>query len=103
MSFIERKPEPLGTEFKNAADAQSGIFLDLEIQKGMLAMQKARHWAPGLSKVACPVRLAENVAGDATAKAKAALAERVEKGEPARTYVLVSLAILSSVTQTFPA
>ena len=32
ISFIARKPEPLGTEFKTVACSQSGILLFLELQ-----------------------------------------------------------------------
>ena len=34
ISFIKRKPEPLGTEFKSAGCGQTGIMLSLEIQRG---------------------------------------------------------------------
>jgi Transposase IS4 len=34
LSFVERKPRPLGTEFKNSCDALTGILLHLEIQEG---------------------------------------------------------------------
>lgn len=34
ISWIERKPEPLGTELKNVACALTGIMLALEIQRG---------------------------------------------------------------------
>jgi hypothetical protein len=40
LSFIQRKPRPLGTEFKSAADAVTGVMLWLEIQQGKAAMQK---------------------------------------------------------------
>ena len=34
ISFVERKPEPLGTEFKNVCCGITGIMLGLEIQRG---------------------------------------------------------------------
>ena len=34
ISFIKRKPEPLGTEFKVAMDGLTGKLLFLEIQEG---------------------------------------------------------------------
>ena len=40
LSFIERKPEPLGTEFKVAADFSIGILLHLEVMEGGAAMSK---------------------------------------------------------------
>ena len=42
ISIVMWKPEPLGTEFKNVADAQSGIMLALEIQEGKSAMYSIR-------------------------------------------------------------
>lgn len=39
VSFVERKPEPLGSEWKVAADGECGVFLKLEIQEGAEAMQ----------------------------------------------------------------
>ena len=41
LSFIQRKPEDLGTEFKIVADAIIGIMLFIEIQKGKEAMSDA--------------------------------------------------------------
>ncbi len=32
LSFIPRKPEPYGVEFKSIADGESGVLLTLEIQ-----------------------------------------------------------------------
>lgn len=43
LSFIKRKPEPLGTEFKTAVDGSSGVMLHLEIQKGV---EKGLHGGP---------------------------------------------------------
>ena len=34
MSYVARKPEPLGTEFKNIVDGVTGMWLWLEIQEG---------------------------------------------------------------------
>ena len=43
ISYVIRKPEPLGTEFKTAADpATSIIMLALEIQEGKPAMDAMR-------------------------------------------------------------
>ena len=43
LSYIKRKPEPLGTEFKVAVDGKSGVMLHLEIQKGV---EKGTHGGP---------------------------------------------------------
>jgi hypothetical protein len=34
LSFIKRKPKPLGTEFKNSCDGLHGVMLFLEVQEG---------------------------------------------------------------------
>ena len=34
LSFVDRKPEPLGTEFKVVADYDTGILLYLEVMEG---------------------------------------------------------------------
>ena len=41
LSYIHRKPKPLGTKFKAAvADAETGVMMHLEIQEGKEAMRK---------------------------------------------------------------
>ena len=42
LSFVERKPKKLGTEFKCVADGRHGVMLFLEIQEGQDAMAKKR-------------------------------------------------------------
>ena len=39
ISFVARKPKPLGTEFKCIADGEKGIMLGLEVCEGKEAMQ----------------------------------------------------------------
>ena len=34
ISYVLRKPEPLGTEFKNVVDGMTGNMLWLELQEG---------------------------------------------------------------------
>eukprot|EP00957_Ditylum_brightwellii_P150071 11429050-Ditylum_brightwellii.AAC.1 len=34
LSFVERKPEPLGTEFKNSACSVIKMLLTMELQRG---------------------------------------------------------------------
>lgn len=34
LSFIQRKPEPLGTEFKVVADVTTQLFTYVELQRG---------------------------------------------------------------------
>jgi hypothetical protein len=58
LSFIKRKPRPLGTEFKCAADGPSGVMLWLEIQEGKAAMKgKALVGTLG-ANAACAMRIA---------------------------------------------
>lgn len=42
LSFVERKPKKLGTEFECVADGTHGLMLFLEIQEGKDAMSKKR-------------------------------------------------------------
>ena len=44
ISYIKRKPEPLGTEFKTVACGMSGIMLFIEIQRGKKEMPKKREY-----------------------------------------------------------
>ena len=58
LSFIQRKPEDLGTEFKIVADAIIGIMLFIEIQKGKEAMSDAEFVDKMKHKTAaCTMRL----------------------------------------------
>ena len=41
VSFIPRKPEPLGTEFKTVCCGITGVMLFVEVQKGKCAMKEA--------------------------------------------------------------
>ena len=59
ISFIKRKPKPLGTEFKSVADAESGIMLHLEIQRGKGEMNDAAYKTELGATAACTKRLAE--------------------------------------------
>ena len=58
LTFIKRKPEPLGTEMKAAADTATRITLYLEIQKGKEVMEN-EEFTDICSKVtsACTKRL----------------------------------------------
>jgi hypothetical protein len=40
LSFVKRKPEPLGCEVKNLCDGASGVMLFLEIQEGKELMER---------------------------------------------------------------
>jgi len=59
LSFIMRKPEPLGTEFKTVADAVTGIFLYLELQEGKDPMRSKPHSRKLGGTGGCSIRLIE--------------------------------------------
>lgn len=62
ISFIKRKPKPLGTEAKTACDCATGVMVHFEVQEGKDAMRVKEH-APELGvTAACTVRMAERSA-----------------------------------------
>jgi hypothetical protein len=63
VSFVERKPKKLGTEFKCVADGGSGVMRFLEIQEGREAMALKRHRADFPAATAQAMRLVEGVRG----------------------------------------
>lgn len=61
ISFIKRKPKPLGTEFKNACDGLHGVMLLLEVQEGK-DPQRAKKFVQALGgNAACALRVALGV------------------------------------------
>eukprot|EP00934_Nitzschia_sp_Nitz4_P004390 Nitzschia sp. Nitz4//scaffold475_size5561//3915//5458//NITZ4_009216-RA/size5561-snap-gene-0.2-mRNA-1//-1//CDS//3329552714//4380//frame0 len=58
ISFVARKPEPLGTEFKVMADSKTHIMLHLELQKGKNRMKTAEYANEvRLATAACVARI----------------------------------------------
>jgi hypothetical protein len=57
LSFIKRKPKPLGTEFKNQCDGIHGVMLFLEVQEGKVAMRRKRHAGRLGVNSACAMRV----------------------------------------------
>ena len=54
LSFVKRKPEPLGTEFKNIVDGVTGVMTWLEIQEGKDRMNKKEfHRSLGTTSACC--------------------------------------------------
>ena len=41
ISFVKRKPKPMGTELRCAADGRHGLMLFLKIQEGKDSMRRA--------------------------------------------------------------
>eukprot|EP00873_Tetraselmis_striata_P006958 jgi/Tetstr1/427222/TSEL_017410.t1 len=63
ISFIKRKPKPLGTEGKTACDCATGVMIHFEIQEGRDAMRLMKEHAPELGvTAACTLRMAERSA-----------------------------------------
>lgn len=59
ISFIKRKPQPLGTEMKCSSCSDTGIIFHLEIQKGKDTMKTAKYNNCMGATAGCSVRLAE--------------------------------------------
>ena len=57
LSFIKRKPEPVGSEFKCIADTVSGVMMALELQEGKLPMSKKEYHTELGATAACTKRM----------------------------------------------
>ena len=63
ISFVKRKPKPMGTEFKCAADGRHGLMLFLEIQEGKDAMRRAPFRNEMGAGAACAMRVGLGTVG----------------------------------------
>ena len=59
LSFIKRKPKPLGLELKCVCDGETGIMLFLEIQEGAVRMARKKYVNEYKATTACTLRLIE--------------------------------------------
>lgn len=59
ITFILRKPEALGTEFKCASCTVTGCMLNIELQHGREGMKTANHNAHFGAIAGCTLRLTE--------------------------------------------
>jgi hypothetical protein len=59
ISFIARKPKPLGTEFKSAACPITGVIRSLEIQRGKQGMSSMKYNNAIGATAGCTLRLLE--------------------------------------------
>ena len=59
LSFVKRKPEPLGCEVKNLCDGVSGVMLFLEIQEGKELMERKQFCRTHKCTTATTLRLAK--------------------------------------------
>ena len=58
LSFVPRKPEPLGIEVKNLCDATSGVMLFLEIQDNKDMVARKKHRAAAGDRAGYPAAIA---------------------------------------------
>lgn len=63
ISFVIRKPRPLGTELKDIVDGQHRIMLFLELQEGEAPMKRKAYFADLGSTAACAVRMSLGTLG----------------------------------------
>ncbi|MGH7955347.1 MAG: hypothetical protein ACREOZ_05245, partial [Gloeomargaritales cyanobacterium] len=61
ISFVARKPEPLGTEFKAVCCPKTKVMLALEIQRGKAGMKDQAYVREFGATAACTLRLADTV------------------------------------------
>eukprot|EP00873_Tetraselmis_striata_P019891 jgi/Tetstr1/440155/TSEL_028512.t2 len=59
LSFIYRKPKPLGTEMKTVCDCDTGVMTYIKIQEGRDPMRVKPHAAEHGVTTACMMRMAE--------------------------------------------
>ena len=59
--FVERKPEPLGAELEDCADAQCGCIFGIEINEGATEMAKKLYVNEYGATAACSLRLSKNL------------------------------------------
>ncbi len=57
LSFIKRKPQPLGTELKSVCEGAFGICVFIEIQKGKIRMARKKMGTHIWATTGCTLRL----------------------------------------------
>ena len=61
LSFIERKPKPLGSELKSVCEGHFGMCMYIELQKGKIRMRRKKWCDKYKATTACTVRLLDNM------------------------------------------
>ena len=61
MSWVKRKPEPLGLELKTICDGETGVMLFIEMQEGAIRMARRPHTDTHSATTACTMRLIDGV------------------------------------------
>ena len=56
ISFIQRKPKPLGSEFKSFTDGVLKVMLHMELQEGKIRMAKKAHFRNLGATASCVMR-----------------------------------------------
>lgn len=67
LSFIRRKPKPLGAEFKSVCDGSTGLCMFLETQEGKIRMQRKLFCDSYPATTACTVRMCQKMGLSETA------------------------------------
>ena len=60
LSFVTRKPQPLGSEFKCCCDTVTNMMIHIELQKGREAMLLEKYASSKKPTVACVLRMSED-------------------------------------------
>ena len=63
LSYIFRKPDPLGTEFKTVACSVTGALLFIKLQRGKEGMKNTRYQKELGATAACTKRMMEETRG----------------------------------------
>ncbi len=61
LSFIERKPKPLGSEFKSVCEGYFGMCMYIVLQKGKVRMRRKKWCEQYKATTACTVRLIDQM------------------------------------------
>ena len=94
LSYVQRKPKPLGSEFKNVADAQSGCMLFLELQKGKHPMMALPYSQDLGATVAVQLRMVKEMQLNAKKVALAAASAVASPPSPELKLASVRIAAL---------
>ena len=59
ISYVQRKPKPLGIEFKTVCEAMMGVMIYMEIQRGKDAMRLMPYFADVGATTACTLQMVD--------------------------------------------
>ena len=75
LSFVKRKPEPLGAEFKTVCDGESGVMMYMEVQEGAVRMARKPFLDQYKPTTACTLRLVSGAAPNTDGKKRTVYAD----------------------------